>query len=131
MTIQEVYDAALSMACEVEGENANEDYEARTPYLVAALCYRYAHLDVRYREAFGLDKQKLVAINCLPMSATFPLCDDFSPAVSTALAGMLVLSENPEMSERLLRLADDLIAELQSRIQLPYQKEHITQVYNL
>ena len=131
MTIQEVYDAALPMACEIEGESGNEDYETRTPYLVAALCYRYSHLDVRYREAFGLDKQRLVASNYLPLTATFPLCDDFSPAVSTALAGLLVLSENPEMSELLLRRADDLIAELQNRIQIPYQKEHITQVYNL
>ena len=131
MTIQEVYDAALTMACEIEGESGNEDYEARTPYLVAALCYRYSHLDVRYREAFGLEKQKLVDINHLPMAATFPLCDDFSPAVSTALAGLLVLSENPEMSERLLRLADTLIAELHSRIQIPDQNEHISQGYDL
>ena len=131
MTVQEVYNAALTMACEGTEESGNEDYEARTPYLVAALCYRYSHLDVRYREAFGLEKQKLVDINHLPMAATFPLCDDFSPAVSTALAGLLVLSENPEMSERLLRLADTLIAELQSRIPIPSQKEHISQVYDL
>ena len=131
MTVQEVYNAALTMACEGTEESGNEDYKARTPYLVAALCYRYSHLDVRYREAFGLEKQNLLAINHLPLPATFPLCDDFSPAVSTALAGLLVLSENPEMSELLLRRADDLIAELQNRIQIPYQKEHITQVYNL
>lgn len=131
MTVQEVYDAALPMACEVAGESINDDYKTRTPYLVAALCYRYAPLDALYREANGLAAQRLVAINCLPMAATFPLCDEFSPAVSTALAGMLVLSENPEMSERLLRLADDLIAEIQSRIRIPYQKEHITQVYSL
>jgi hypothetical protein len=129
LTIQEVYDAALPLACEVEGESGNEDYEARAPYLVAALCYRYSHLDVRYREAFGLDPQRLVAINYLPLTATFPLCDDFSPAISAALAGLLVLSENPEMSARLTALADDLITELRARI--PYQKERIVQMYNL
>lgn len=132
MTIQEVFDAALAMACEVEGESANEDYKARTPFLVAALCYRHAPLDARYREVFGLEPQNLLATNYLPLGATFPLCDDFAPAVSTALAGLLTLSENPDMSEQLLSLSDNLIAELRGRIPpTPYQKESITQMYNL
>ena len=129
MTNQEIYDAALSMACEVEVPNANEDYRERATYLIAALCYRYAPLDVRYREAQGLEKQNLLPINCLPLSATFPLCDDFGTAVSTALAGMLTLSENPDMSARLSALADEMFAELRARI--PYQKERIAQMYNL
>ena len=129
MTVQEVFDAALAMACEVEGVNTNDDYKARAPYLVAALCYRHAPLDVLYRQAKGLDEQNLLAINCLPLGATFPLCDDFAPAVSTALAGLLVLSENPEMADRLTRLSDTLIAELRRRI--PFHKEHISQMYSL
>ena len=129
MTVQEVYDAALSMACEVEGVSANDDYKARTPYLVAALCYRHAPLDVLYRQANGLDKQNLLPINCLPLGATFPLCDDFAPAVSTALASLLVLSENPEMADHLSRLSDTLVDEL--RLRIPFQKEHISQMYSL
>ena len=129
MTVQEIYDAALSMACEVDGVSANDDYKARTPYLVAALCYRHAPLDVLFRQANGLDKQNLLPINCLPLGATFPLCDEFSPAVSTALAGLLVLSENPEMADRLIRLSDTLIAELRQRI--PFQKQHVSQMYSL
>ena len=130
MTNQEIYDAALAMACEIEDDSgANEDYEARAPYLIAAICYRYAELDVRYREAKGLDAQRLLAINCLPLGATFPLCDDFAPAVSTALAGMLVMSENPEMCERLSTLSEDLTRELRARI--PYQTEQIAQTYAL
>jgi len=129
LTIQEIYDAALAMVCEVEESNANTDYEARAPYLVAATCYRYASLDVLYRQVNGLEKQNLLAVNRFPLGATFPLCDEFGPAVSASLAGMLVLSENPEMSERLIRLSDDLIAELRRRI--PFQKERIVSKYAL
>jgi len=117
------------MACEVEDPNANEDYEERAPYLIAAICYRHAPLDVLYREANGLEAQRLLAINCLPLGASFPLCDEFAPAVSAALAAGLTLSENPEMSERLAKLSDELFAELRRRI--PYQKERIAQKYTL
>ena len=127
MTNQEIYDAALRFASEVPDTNANGDYKDRAPYLISAICYKYAALDVTYRQIHGLDKQKLLAINCFPLPTTFPLSDIFAPPVSMAVAGMLVLGENQKMSEELTRMADQFIAEIQESI--PFQKEKIQSSY--
>ncbi len=127
MTNQEIYDSALRLASEVPDPDANEDYEDRAPYLIAAVCHRYADLDVTYRQAHGLEEQKILDINCFPLPTLFPLCTVFSPAVSLAVAGMLVLEENPQMSERLLQIADSTVKGIQQS--LPYTKEKILSHY--
>ena len=129
MTNQEIYDSALRLASEVQQSDANQDYKERAPYLIAAICYRYAPLDKLYRKANNLSEQKLLAINCFPFPTLFPLCEVFAPAVSSALAGLLVLEENPELSDRLMKLADDMIADLRSAF--PFRKESIVSYYTL
>lgn len=127
MTNQEIYDSALRLASEVPNPDANEDYEDRAPYLIAAVCHRYAALDVLYRKAHGMDEQKILDINCFPFPTLFPLSTVFAAAVSSAVAGMLVLQENEQMSERLLKMADEMVDEIQRS--LPYKKEKILSHY--
>ena len=127
MTNHEIYDAALRLASEVSNLDTNEDYQERAPYLIAAACHRYAGLDATYREAHELEQQKILDINCFPLTTLFPLSSIFSVPVSMAVSGMLVLEENPQMSERLLKMADDIIAEIQKA--LPFKKEKILSHY--
>lgn len=123
----EIYEASLHLASEVSDPNANEDYKNRAPHLIAAVCYRYAALDASYRQVNGLDQQKLLAINSFPLTTQFPLSDVFAPPVSMALAGLLVMDENPKMSTQLMAMADEAIAGIQKS--LPYKKEKIQSHY--
>ena len=128
MTNQEIYDAAIRLVCETSAANANEDYKDRATYLISAVCHRYAPLDVLYRQAHGLPKQKLPEINTYPLPTLFPLSDTFAPSVSMAVASLLVLDENAKMSEQLMNWADTAIAEIQKSI--PFTKEKIQSAYS-
>ena len=127
MTNQEIYDAALRLVCETSDPNENPDYKDRAPYLISAICYRYAKIDETYRLVNGLDKQKLLSVNCFPLTTQFPLSDIFAPPVSTAVAGLLVLGENQQMSQRLSDMAETMISEIKRAI--PYQNEKIQSPY--
>ena len=127
MTNQEIYDAAIRLIGETAETNVNEDYRDRATYLIAAVCHRYASLDVLYRRAHGLATQKLLAINNFPLPTLFPLSDAFAPPVSMAVASLLVLDENAKMSEQLMTWADTTVAEIQKSI--PFTKEKIQSSY--
>ena len=127
MSNQEIYDAAIRLIGETSDSNANEDYRDRAPYLISAVCHRYAPLDVLYRQAHGLEKQKLLEINTYPLPTLFPLSDAFAPSVSMEVAGLLVLDENPKMSEQLTGWASSTISEIQKSI--PFKKEKIQSSY--
>ena len=127
MTNQEIYDAAIRLIGETSDENVNEDYKDRATYLISAVCHRYAPLDVLYRQAHGLQKQKLLETNNYPLSTLFPLSDAFAPSVSMAVAALLVLDENAKMSEQLMNWADITISEIQKS--LPFIKEKIQSSY--
>lgn len=127
MTNYEIYCSAIRLASEIPDSDATQDYEDRAPYLIAAAAHRYAPLDVSYRRAHDLDEQQLLALNCFPLTTSFPLSDIFAPAVSSAVAGMLVLEENPKLSDQLLKMADSIISDIQQSI--PFKKEKILSHY--
>ena len=127
MTNQEIFSAVLHLVGENPHSEGNEDYAERAPYLIAAACYRYAFIDESYRLAYDMEKQKILSINCFPLSTLFPLSDVFAPPVSLAVAGMLVLEENPKMSDQLLKMADAAIADIQKSI--PFRKEKVLSHY--
>ena len=131
MKIREIYDSALRLVCETDQPDANEDYEERATYLVSLICQRYASLDRQYRSVNGLNEQEILQTNCFPMPMLFPLADAFAPAVAAALAGMLVMDENAEMSQQLSDLSDRMIDEVKAEMQVttPYQLESIVSRY--
>ena len=129
MSNQEIYDAALHLICEDSQAAGNDDYQLRAPYLISAICHRYATLDAVYRQAHGLEEQKLLEINHYPLPTLFPLSDAFAPSVSMAVAGLLVIEENPKMSDQLMNLADATISEIRNSI--PFKKEKIQTAYAL
>ena len=75
MTNYEIYCSAIRLASEIPDSDATQDYEDRAPYLIAAAAHRYAPLDVSYRRAHDLDEQQLLALNCFPLTTSFPLSD--------------------------------------------------------
>ena len=129
MTNQEIYDAALRLASETAALNANEDYEERAPYLIAMICHRYAALDRIYRQVHGLERQELLNITFFPFPTLFPLSEPFISPVSTALASLLILAENPQMSKSLADIENGMIDEI--RRSIPFQKEQIVSRYDL
>lgn len=129
MTNLEIYDAALRLASEIPLSDTNEDYEARAPYLLAMICHRYAALDRVYRLVHGLEEQELLSITHLPLQIQFPLSEPFLAPVSTALAALLVLEENPQLSKSLAELEGEMIHEIREGI--PFQKETIVSRYDL
>ncbi|MBR7099389.1 MAG: hypothetical protein IKC59_08240 [Clostridia bacterium] len=131
MTNREIYDSALRLVCETDQLDANGDYEERATYLIPLICHRYASLDRHYRSVNGLKAQEILQINCFPLTTVFPLADAFAPAVTAALAGLLVMDENAEMSQKLSALSDRMIEEIKAELQVvtPYQLESIASRY--
>ena len=127
MKIQEIYDGALRLAGEISLSGANEDYEERAPYLTAIICHRYGHLDRLYRKAHGLEEQNLLSLTKFPFPATFPLSDCFVYPISLHLAALLVLEENPDLSQHLTDMADHAVEEI--RHSIPFCKEEIISHY--
>ena len=68
-----VFDAALRLVCEIDGENINTDYRERSRFLLPLICQSFASLDKAYRQVNGLDEQDLGLLN----APEYPLQDDF------------------------------------------------------
>ncbi len=127
MTNQNIFDAALRLACEVETAGENLDYAERACYLLPTVCAQYAGLDAAYRSVFGEEQQSLPTSLCYTLSAGFPLTDRFAPAASALLASLLVADEAPTLCKHLQEQADALCGELQRA--LPFRREATVNAY--
>ena len=104
MLCKSIYKKALRLIGETSPDEARtEDYLERAPYILANAVNDLSRLDVFYREAFGLPAQtkKEGTELCLPLSETFPLSKRFVGAVSAYLASLLVIDEDPSLSDKL------------------------------
>ena len=104
MRCKEIYKKALRLIGETQPDEARtEDYLERAPYILANAVNDLARLDVFYREAFSLDEQKLSAGTelCLPLSEPFPLSKRFVGVAAAYLASLLVIDENPSLSDKI------------------------------
>ena len=127
MTNRDIFESAVHMASELLQTGQNEDYEARSPYLIPLFCVRYESLDARYREAFGLEKRTVPISSFADPDEEFPLSSVFAAPAAASLASLLVIGENPTMSDRLEARARDVIEEI--RACMPCQSHSITSVY--
>lgn len=126
MTNQEIYTAALRLACEAV-DDAPPDYADRAESLLAVVGLRYAALDAAYREATGAEAQVLPDGMSWDLDDDFPLSSVFAPPAATALASMLVMEENPELSDRLNTMTLATINSI--RQSTPFHPEPIMEKY--
>ncbi len=104
MLCKNIYKKALRLIGEIRPDEARtEDYLERAPYILANAVADLGRLDIFYREALGLEAQTIKEGTelCLPLSETFPLSKRFVGAASAYLASLLLIDENPSLSDKL------------------------------
>ena len=127
MTYRELYDSALRIVAETDGD-ANEDYEDRAEYILAAFCSECAPIDKRYCKANKLSETNFSPKSVVDLSERFPLEEIFAPAAVYYLGAMLVSDENESLSDRLFALYTDAISAIQSG--LPWSNHKIINNYS-
>ena len=127
MKNQDIYDGALRILAEKSTQGTNEDYEERAPYLIAAFCCESARADAAYRKANGLSGGSSQSSVYLELSAEFPCCSRFAATASVYLASMLVIDENPELSDKLFDRYSDMMSAI--CMEIPAVVESISDRY--
>ncbi|MBE6597024.1 MAG: hypothetical protein E7641_05065 [Ruminococcaceae bacterium] len=127
MKNKDIYDGALRILAERTDEGANEDYEERAPYIIAAFCCEASELDERYRRANSLPEGERGNEVYVELTANFSCCSRFSTAACIYLAAMLVMDTDPELSDRLYDKYSDIMSAISSEI--PAVIEKITDRY--
>ncbi|MBE6538491.1 MAG: hypothetical protein E7671_03395 [Ruminococcaceae bacterium] len=128
MTNNEIYKAALHILAETSESADTSDYAERFPYILALFCGEAEDLDSKYRKAHGLPvRYGSMSIAAEP-DEDFPLSDPFAHAALYYLSSMLVVDENPELSDKLFERYSARMADIYSS--LPSELEKIKNVYN-
>lgn len=107
---RDIYKSALGLLGEISDPTLCEDYEDRAPYLLASFCTVVLDTDKRLRSESGLDPTPKFSPVFLALDGTFPLCDQLIPSATFYLAAMLVIDENPDLSDSIYEKYCDCIA---------------------
>lgn len=113
MTNRNVYQAALGLVSERQAATGNDDYEERAGYLLPVVCARCARSDSLWRLANGEDPHSLPQSCPWQLDDDFPLSVPFAAPAAAGLASLLVLEENPTLSQSLSDLGSALLSELE------------------
>jgi hypothetical protein len=127
MTYRELYDSALRIVSETDGNFTNEDYEERAGYILAAFCGECASIDKKYRSTHGSPESQFVPKALVALNESFPLESVFVPAAVYYLGAMLVSDENEALCDRLFALYTDAISAIQAEI--PWSNQKIVNHY--
>lgn len=98
-TNNDIYLASLALIDESAEKGDTADLAERAPYLIASFCSLCKSLDKKLRERDSLEAQAKFSSVRLPLEDSFPLCDTLSAPAASYLASMLVIDENPKLSE--------------------------------
>ena len=109
-TNNDIYLTSLALIDENAQKGDTADLAERAPYLLATFCSLCKNLDKKIRERDRLDAQTSFSTVKLKLEDTFPLCDALSVPAATYLASMLVIDENPSLSEVLYDKYCDSVA---------------------
>ena len=118
---REIYNNALVHIGEAASSIGVSDYEERAPYLIAAFCSTVKSIDKQIRKSEGLGSQGDFSPVSLPLDSDFPLCDRLSAPAALYVASILVIDEDPELSDSLYDKYCDNIASIaaQSEASVP------------
>ena len=126
MTNRDVYGLALALLAESGDRMVNGDYEERAGYLLSAFCTEVLAVNRRLCETLGEDAIAVIPIY-LSLDGAFPVKERFSGAAGAYLAAMLVLEEDPELSDKLFARYCDMVTQICT--ELPMRTEKITDRY--
>lgn len=116
MKNKDIYDGALKILAEKNAVGANDDYEERAPYLIAAFCSESASADAAYRRANYLPAANPVSEVYVDLASDFPCSTRFAAAACTYLASMLIIDDDTELSDKLFDKYSDIMSAICSEI---------------
>ena len=111
-TNNDIYLASLALIDESETKGDTTDLEERAPFIIASFCSLCKRLDKKIRQRDELEVQPSFSSVKLELDKEFPLCEALIAPASAYLASMLVVDENPSLSESLYDKYCDGIAML-------------------
>ncbi len=109
-TNNDIYLSALALIDESASKGDTADLAERAPFILASFCSTCRSLDKKLRLRDSLEAQGKFNSVKLPLENEFPLCDALSAPAAAYLASMLVIDENPALSESLYDKYCDAIA---------------------
>ena len=109
-TNNDIYLSALALIDESSAKGDTSDLKERAPFIIATFCTICRSLDKKLRLRDSLDTQPKFSAVKLSLDGEFPLCEALSAPAATYLASMLVIDENPALSETLYDKYCDAIA---------------------
>ena len=109
-TNNDIYLSALALIDENASNGDTSDLEERAPFILATFCTTCKTLDKKLRLRDSLNAQPKFSSVKLNLTSEFPLCDALSAPAATYLASMLMIDENPYLSETLYDKYCDSIA---------------------
>ena len=127
MKNRDIYKAALHLLSQPADSDLNEDLEERAPYLLASFCSEVFEIDRIYRSILQLPPIDKFDSVWLPLDEDFPLVDRLASVGAKYLAAMLVIDEDPELSDKLYEHYCDGISRL--RAEIPCVLESIKNKY--
>lgn len=101
ITNKDIYNNALVHIGESANGEFTSDYEERAPYLIASFCSLAKSVDKLIRTAESLGKQPSFSPVFIALETTFPLSEQLCPAAAYYVAAMLVIEEDPKLSDTL------------------------------
>lgn len=116
MKNRDVYELALALLAENGERTENGDYEERAGYLVSAFSSEAEPIDRCLREQKGPGAEEIDIPIYLSLEEAFPLSDVFASAAGYYLASMLILDEDPDLSDVLFTRYCDRIAAISAEI---------------
>jgi len=127
MTNRDIYSSALVHLGTLASNTVCEDYEERAPYIIANFCNMSKAIDEKIRKNDGIESAPSFSGVYMFLEANFPLCEKMIAPAVFYLAAMLVIDEDPELSDKLYERYCDLMCEIS--MSLTYQNGKITQKY--
>ena len=109
-TNNDIYLSSLALIDENISKGDTSDLEERAPFILATFCATCKTLDKKLRARDSLVSQSKFSSVKLELQSEFPLCDALSAPAAIYLASMLVIDENPSLSESLYDKYCDNIA---------------------
>ena len=109
-TNNDIYLSALALIDEHSTKGDTSDLQERAPFIIATFCATCKSLDKKLRARDSLNAQGSFSLVKLPLESEFPLCEAMISPATTYLAAMLVIDENPALSDTLYDKYCDSIA---------------------
>jgi hypothetical protein len=114
MTNREIYNNSLALIGESLNSEYVEDYEERAPYIIASVASHNLMLDRRIRAAEALSTAHSFSPVYLSLDLDFPLCDRLAFPAALYVASLLVIDEDPDLSDTLYDKYCDAVSTLET-----------------